>query len=130
MKGFVFLCSKEPLRKRQNSQSKGANNATRTSRVVFPARQFRQGVPLAVGERARPMVGPSAVGAARFRLTERREGEQHHLRGSEACLRPHPSGENGQGLSNRPGDQQWQRRNLSRVAYYERAFRPYAGIAD
>jgi hypothetical protein len=67
MKGFVFLCSKVPLRKRKNKQSKGANNATRTSRVVFPARQFRQDVPLAVGERTRPMVGPSTVGAARFR---------------------------------------------------------------
>src|SRR6266581_1465564 len=101
MKGFVFCAAKCRCAKGKKPQTKG-EHADRTSRVVFPARQFRQGVPLAVGERTRPMVGPSAMGAARLRPTKRREGEWHHIRGSEACLRPHPSGENGQGLSNRP----------------------------
>src|SRR6267154_6424686 len=98
MKGFVFCAAKCRCAKGKKTTEQRSEHANRTSRVVFPARQFRQGVPLAVGERTRPMVGPSAVGAARLRLAERREGEQHHLRASEARLRPRPSRENGQGL--------------------------------
>src|SRR5205809_3316931 len=76
-KGFVFCAAKCRCTKGNNPQNKGANNATRTCRVVFSARQFRQGVPPTVGGRARPMGRSSAVGAARFRLAERCEGERH-----------------------------------------------------
>src|ERR1700758_512485 len=85
-KGFVFCAAKCRCAKGKNPQSKGANNATRTCRVVFPARQFRQGVSLAVGERPRPMGRSSSVGATRLRIAERREGERHELRGGEASL--------------------------------------------
>src|SRR6266481_3720865 len=85
-KGFVFCAAKCRCAKGKNPQSKGANNATRTCRVVFPARQFRQGVPPTDGGRARPMVRSSAMGAARFRLAERCKGERQQLRGGEASL--------------------------------------------
>src|SRR5439155_21734301 len=85
-KGFVFCAAKCRCAKGKNPQSKGANNATTTCRVVFPARQFRRGVPLAVGERPRSMGRPSAVGATRVRLAERCEGERHELRGGEASV--------------------------------------------
>src|SRR5205807_3442659 len=85
-KGFVFCAAKCRCAKGKNPQSKGANNATRTCRVVFPARQFRQGVPPAVGGRTRPMGRSSAVGAARFRLAERCEGEWYERRRGEASV--------------------------------------------
>src|SRR5207249_10551162 len=103
-KGFVFCAAKCRCAKGKNPQSKGANNATRTCRVVFPARQFRQGLPPTVGGRARPMVCSSAMGATGFRLADRCEDEWHQLRGSEACLRPHPSRENRKGVSSGAGD--------------------------
>src|SRR5258708_25972773 len=100
-KGFVFCAAKCRCAKGKNPQNEGANNATRTCRVVFPARQFRQGVPLAVGERPRPMVCPSAMGPPWFRFAKRHQGERDHLRGSKARVRPPSSRENGKGLPNR-----------------------------
>ncbi len=35
MKGFVFLCSKVPLRKRQKPQNKGANMQTERAELYF-----------------------------------------------------------------------------------------------
>lgn len=64
---------------------------TERAELYFPARKFRQGVSLAVGEHARSVVRTSAMGSSWFRLAERRESEQQHLRGSEACVRPYPS---------------------------------------
>src|SRR5258706_5491685 len=80
-RALFFVQQSAAAQKAKTHKNKGANNANRTSRVVFPARQFRQGVPATVGERTRPMVRSSAMGAARSRLAERCEGEWHQLRG-------------------------------------------------
>src|SRR5258707_5202433 len=85
-RALFFVQQSAAAQKAKTRKAKGANNATRTCRVVFPARQFRQGVPPTVGGRARPMGRSSAMGAARFRLAERSEGEWHQLRGGEASL--------------------------------------------
>src|SRR2546428_1065444 len=101
MKGICFSCT-APRCVRGNPQNvKERQNANRTSRTIFPARKFRQGVSLAVGEHARAVVRESAMGPPWFRFAKRHQGERHHLRGSEACVRPPSSRENGQRLPNR-----------------------------
>src|SRR6266404_6025898 len=80
-RAFAFHAPLRVARRAKPNNAKERQNANRTSRAVFPARQFRQGVPPTVGERTRPMVRSSTVGTTRFRPAERCEGDWHRLRG-------------------------------------------------
>jgi hypothetical protein len=72
------------------------------------------------------MVRASAMGAARFRIAERLKTSNTIYEEAKACVRAHPSGEGGQGLSNHSGNRQRRRRRfpISERRYPDRTQTP------